>query len=246
MKTTLYILLFQCIAICIFSDSARAQRQNKDERTVLRITKKNAALLDSINQLLVVFNETPEINSATLVALEKKDKHWSVISKPMLAGIGRNGFAAPNEKREGDGKSPTGFFRLGQLFCYEKIVNTRMPYIQTTEEDKWIDDPGSADYNHHIRGISTAKSYENLKLNNNAYKYCMVIEYNMHPVIKGMGSAIFFHINENENPNPTEGCVALNQQDMEWVLNWMNPESKPSILMGNEKVLITGTDRKKH
>jgi L,D-peptidoglycan transpeptidase YkuD (ErfK/YbiS/YcfS/YnhG family) len=62
----------------------------------------------------------------------------------------------------------------------------------------------------------------------------------MHPIVKGLGSAIFVHLSEGENPNPSAGCVVVTQSDMEGLLKWMTPESKPSILMGNEKVLMSG------
>lgn len=240
MRYLLYILLFQCLIICQFNEKAKGQSLGNPAKKALRIVKRNAVLLDSINQLLIVFNETPGQNSAVLVAMEKENKNWRVISKPMPVGIGHKGFAAPNAKREGDNQSPTGFFRLGQLFCYDKVVNTRMPYIQTTSEDKWIDDPNSADYNRYIRGETQANSYEKLKIRSDEYKYCMAIEYNMHPVVKGLGSAIFLHLSEGEQPNPSAGCVVVTQRDMEGLLKWMNPDLKPSILMGNEKVLMAG------
>jgi L,D-peptidoglycan transpeptidase YkuD (ErfK/YbiS/YcfS/YnhG family) len=176
--------------------------------------------------------------------MEKKGKQWHIIHVPMSAGIGRKGFAAPGNKREGDQKSPAGFFRLGQLFCYEKGVDTRMPFIQSTPEDKWIDDPNSPDYNRYIRGTTSAKSYEKLLLNGNDYRFCMSIEYNMHPVVKGMGSAIFLHLSEGKTINSSSGCVVLLQKDMEQLLRWMKPELKPSILMGNEKVLVGGLKKK--
>lgn len=240
MRFILYILLFQCLIICRFSEPAIGQTLVNSSEKALLIVKRNAVLLDSTLQLLLVFNETPEQNSAVLVAMEKKNKVWQVIYKPMPVGIGRKGFAAPHAKREGDQLSPTGFFRLGHLFCYDKIVNTRMPFIQTTPEDKWIDDPNSADYNRYIRGETAAKSYENLKIRSDEYKYCMAIEYNTHPVVKGMGSAIFLHLSEGEKPNPSAGCVVLTEKDMGRLLKWMKPKSKPSILMGNEKVLMAG------
>jgi len=62
----------------------------------------------------------------------------------------------------------------------------------------------------------------------------------MHPVIKGKGSAIFLHISEGETINSSSGCVVLLQKDMESLLKWLNPEMKPSVLMGNEKVLDGG------
>ena len=240
MRFLLYILLFQSLLICQFTESVSGQIPGNPAKKALHIVKKNAVLLDSIHQLLVVFNETPGQNSAVLVAMEKKAKEWQIISTPIPVGIGRKGFAAPNAKREGDNQSPTGFFRLGQLFCYDKVVNTRMPFIQTISEDKWIDDPNSADYNQYIRGGTQAKSFENLKIRSDEYKYCMAIEYNMHPVVKGLGSAIFVHLSEGEKPNPSAGCVVLTQKDMEGLLKWMKPASKPSILMGNEKILMAG------
>lgn len=236
----MYIMLFQFLIICQFNEPAYGRVPVDPAKKALQIVKKNAVLLDSISQLVVVFNEIPGQNSAVLVTMEKDNKNWRVIFKPIPTGIGRKGFAAPNEKREGDNQSPTGFFRLGQLFCYDEDVNTRMPFIRTTSEDKWIDDPGSADYNHYIRGATTANSFEKLKIRSDEYKYCMAIEYNMHPVVKGFGSAIFLHLSEGEKPNPSSGCVVVTQSDMEGLLKWMNPESKPSILMGNEKVLMSG------
>jgi len=235
-----YILLFQCLIICQFNESANGQAPGSPAKKALRIVKINDGLLDGIKQLLVVFNETPEQNSAVLVAMEKKNKHWQVIFNPVPVGIGRKGFAAPDAKREGDQLSPSGFYHLGQLFCYDKVVDTRMPFIQTTSEDKWIDDPNSADYNRHIRGGTKAKSFENLKIRSDEYKYCLVIKYNMHPVVKGLGSAIFVHLSEGEKPNPSAGCVVVIKNDMEDLLKWMKPESRPSILMGNEKVLMSG------
>ncbi|MDD2307516.1 MAG: L,D-transpeptidase family protein [Prolixibacteraceae bacterium] len=244
-KSIIYFFLFQSFVVCIFNVSASGIDPETQEKKAFRIVKQNAALLDSINQLLVVFNETAERNLATLVAMEKKGSQWHVASAPMQAGIGRKGFAAPNAKREGDNQSPTGFFRLGKMFCYEKEVDTKMPFIQSTPEDKWIDDPNSPDYNRYIRGTTNAKSYEKLLLNGNDYRYCMVIEYNTHPVVKGNGSAIFLHLSEGQEINSSSGCVVILQKDMEQLIKWMNPELKPSILMGTKKDLISGLKIKK-
>ena len=242
MRSLLYILLFQFLIICQLKESAYAEASGNPAKKALQIVKKNAVLLCSINQLLVVFNETPDQNSAVLVAMEKRNKNWQIFATSMPVGVGHNGFAAPKAKREGDNESPTGLFRLGQLFCYDKVVNTRMPFIQTTSEDKWIDDSNSADYNRYVRGSTQAKSYENLKISGDEYKYCMVVDYNMDPVVKGMGSAIFLHLSSGDKPNPSAGCIVMIKKDMEELLKWMNPELKPSILMGNVKILMSGLE----
>ena len=82
--------------------------------------------------------------------------------------------------------------------------------------------------NTYVRGATQAKSYENLLLSSIDYKYCMVIEYNTNPVIKGKGSAIFFHITSNQYP-PTAGCVAVKEQDMLRILAWLDPRKKKYI-----------------
>ena len=222
-------ILFSC-------NSFSAQSYDTAFKNALLIAAHNKSKLDNSEQLLVVYNYRPESYSAFLVALEKKGQKWVVKYTPTEAGIGKNGFASPITKREGDGKSPTGIFRLGKLFTYEKQLNTLLDYQQTSKEDKWIDDPNSDDYNKYVKGATNAKSYENLLLKNDAYKYCMVIEYNSNPVIKGKGSAIFFHLGVKK-PYFTAGCVAINEENMKLIINWLNPKLNPTIIMGTFTVL---------
>ena len=73
-------------------------------------------------------------------------------------------------------------------------------------------------------------------LNNDAYKYCTVIEYNANPIVKEKGSAIFFHLGIKK-PYSTLGCVAINEESMKLMVNWLDPKQNPSIIMGNLDVL---------
>ena len=225
--------------LLLFSFITCGQNMKEHRKITLQIVNENNHLLNNCKQLLVVYNEKPEDHRAVLAVLEKKDKGWKHKLNPVHAEVGKKGFAESNKKIEGDGKSPTGLFTLGHLFSYEKAVKTKMPYSQTTEEDKWIDDPDSKDYNRYVRGETNAKSHENLKLQNDFYKYCMVINYNTNPAVKGKGSAIFFHLSEDP-PGSTAGCVSIAEKNMLWILEWMNPELNPSILMGNKKELAAG------
>jgi len=206
---------------------------------VLVIAERNEKKLENVDQLLVVYNYQQENYSATLVALEKKGGDWALKFDTKEVGIGKNGFAPSLAKREGDGKSPTGIFRLGKLYTYEKELKTLLDYQETTADDKWIDDPNSTDYNTHVTGFTTAKSYENLLLSNDAYKYCMVIEYNTNPIIKGKGSAIFFHL-AVKKPYFTAGCVAIDEENMKLMVNWLDPKLNPTIIMGNLNDLKNG------
>ena len=53
-------------------------------------------------------------------ALGKCNDHWNLVSGPIEAVIGENGFAPPGEKREGDGRTPSGIFSLNRTFGYDK------------------------------------------------------------------------------------------------------------------------------
>lgn len=227
--------LFLFISL-IFSQYAISQTAELNKNDVLRLVDNHKQSLDTIQQLLLVINNNDTSNMATLVALEKRNKKWRLKFNPMVASIGRNGFALPGEKVEGDGKSPTGVFALGQLFSYENIVNTSLPFIQTIEDDIWIDDTNHKDYNKYIKGNTTATSFEHLHLAGVYYKYCMVIEYNTNPVIKGKGSAIFFHV-ADAYYKPTAGCVAIQETDMNKILSWLKPNVGKAILMGNRNNL---------
>jgi L,D-peptidoglycan transpeptidase YkuD (ErfK/YbiS/YcfS/YnhG family) len=223
--------IFFAIAI-LFSQYSFCQSIDISKNEVLSIIEKNKQDLDSVQQLLIVVNDNDTSNKAVLVALEKRNKKWKIKYKPMRASIGRNGFALCGKKLEGDGKSPTGIYNLGQLFSYESNINTELPFIQTTEDDKWIDDTNHSDYNRYVKGNTTAASFEHLHLSGIYYKYCMVIEYNTHPVVKGKGSAIFFHVADS-NYSPTAGCVAIKEADINKILYWLKPNLNKAILMGN-------------
>lgn len=231
-NVVLVYILFSCINLF-------AQTNNSAFENALSIVKQNKNQLDNVSQLLVVFNYKPESFTPVFIALERKGENWVVKQSPIEAGIGKNGFALPLQKVEGDGKSPTGIFKLGKLFSYEKQLKTLLENQQTTKEDKWIDDVNSPDYNKHIIGSTDAKSYENLLLKNDAYKYCMVIEYNTNPILKGKGSAIFLHLATKE-PNYTAGCVAIDEAIMKQLIHWLDPKQNPRIIMGNLDVLKVG------
>ena len=225
--------------VLLFSYNLRAQTNGTMVEEALMIAEHNKVKLANIDQLLVVYNYQAESYNAFIVALEKRDEKWVLKFEPKEVGIGKKGFAPPFAKLEGDGKSPTGIFRLGKLYSYEKQLNTLLENQQSTANDKWIDDPNSKDYNTYVNGNTSAKSYENLLLNNDAYKYCMVIEYNTNPIIIGKGSAIFFHLGVKK-PYFTAGCVAIDEESMQLLINWLDPKLNPSIIMGNLAVLKSG------
>ncbi len=187
-------------------------------------------------QVLLVAEESILCFTLTRVYfLEKTNGEWTQTMEPLRAVIGKNGFAAPGEKREGDGKTPSGLFRLGTAFGYPEKVDTKMPYRQALNDDIWVDDPEAADYNRWVKKEQTqANSYETLKRDDPLYEYAIVIEYNTDPVIKGHGSAIFLHIRAGYG-EPTAGCVAVSKENMLRLLSRLDPEKQPVILINPDQ-----------
>ena len=91
----------------------------------------------------------------------------------------------------------------------------------------WCDDTNSKYYNKIVK-LPFRLSAEKLWLKENIYDLIIVINYNLNPVIKNKGSAIFIHIATNDF-KPTAGCVALQKDDLIKVLSMMDSKTKISL-----------------
>ena len=195
----------------------------------------NAQIGES-KQLIFATNRDPSSFVVTIHALERDNGIWRLVIPVFTGSIGERGFAAIDDKREGDGKSPSGIFPLGIAFGYDPSVETKMPYRQATADDFWVDDVNSEDYNKWVKGEPNAASWEKMKRDDDRYKYGIVIEYNMHPIVKGKGSAIFLH--EWNEGDSTLGCVSISEEMILKILGWLDPAKRPLIIMGTESGLF--------
>jgi L,D-peptidoglycan transpeptidase YkuD (ErfK/YbiS/YcfS/YnhG family) len=235
-KTRLIIGLFPFIASSFLLSSCCFVSPTIKKNDLKALLSPYENRIEQSTQMILVRERKCLFSSGYFVyTVEKRHDHWEWVSKPMKASIGKNGFALPGEKREGDGKTPSGIFSLKHTFGYDKTVETKMPYRQATEEDLWVDDPNAPDYNQWVKqGETNATSYEKMKREDDQYKYGIVIEYNTDPVIKGHGSAIFFHVWKGKG-FPTAGCVAVSEEDMIKIFEWLDPNAFPLIIMGIKK-----------
>ena len=87
----------------------------------------------------------------------------------------------------------------------------------------WCDDSNSSYYNRLIKFPFPNKA-EKLYLKRNIYDLILVINYNMRPIIKNKGSAIFLHI-ANKTFSPTQGCVAISKKDFLKILPLINKKT---------------------
>jgi L,D-peptidoglycan transpeptidase YkuD (ErfK/YbiS/YcfS/YnhG family) len=193
-----------------------------------------ARLGPQVRQALVVEAAQPGSSQGRLAAWEYGPAGWRRVLGDLAVVIGRNGFALPGAKREGDGKTPQGIYALGLTFGYADTTVGAMPYRQATAEDYWVDDPLSPQYNRWVHGRPPAASYEQLRRGDSLYKYGIVIEYNTAPVVTGLGSAIFVHVWDGPGVG-TAGCVAMAESDLLAVLAWLDPTGNPVIALGEQQ-----------
>ena len=139
------------------------------------------------------------------------------------AGIGK-------KKREGDNVTPTGTFKIVKIYYRRdrvKKISSKLRLIEITKNMGWCDDPNSKNYNKLIN-LPSKYSHEKLFKKNNIYNVIVVLNYNMKPVIKNKGSAIFIHI-AKKNYQPTQGCIALKKNDLLKLLSKIRKNIKIKI-----------------
>ncbi len=132
--------------------------------------------------------------------------------------LGKNG--RTHQKREGDGKSPIGRWKLEVLnFRPDKLLRlrTRLPARALKKRDGWCDANGNRNYNRPIR-LPFEASHEILWRDDEAYDLLVTTDHNQRPRTQGGGSAIFFHV-IRKGATGTEGCIALSEKHLRAVLS---------------------------
>lgn len=158
-----------------------------------------------------------------------ENNRWRGIYTRVDAIVGRSGIAPQGQKKEGDGRTPSGTFELGPAFGYAPSIETRLDYRQADTNDFWVDDPASAQYNQWVHGTPQASSWEDMRRKDDLYKMGIVIGYNTAPIVPGAGSAIFMHIWRRYD-HPTAGCVALSQKNLRRILRHLDKNLNPVIV----------------
>jgi L,D-peptidoglycan transpeptidase YkuD (ErfK/YbiS/YcfS/YnhG family) len=208
---------------------------------IKKFIEHHSSQIGESQQLIFATNRDSTSSIVAIHAVERNNGGWRLVFPAFKGSVGEKGFAAMGDKREGDGKSPSGVFPLGIAFGYEPSVATKMPYRQATEDDFWVDDVNSEDYNKWVKGKPNAASWEKMRRDDDQYKYGVVIEYNTNPIVKGKGSAIFLHV--WRDGGPTLGCVSMPEEMVLKILGWLDPAKKPLIIMGTKSELRTMTSR---
>jgi L,D-peptidoglycan transpeptidase YkuD (ErfK/YbiS/YcfS/YnhG family) len=144
--------------------------------------------------------------------------------------VGRAGIV--RAKREGDGGTPAGIFRLRTARYRPDRLSpaTGLPLLPIAPQDGWCDDPQDSAYNTLVR--LPHPGAETLWRDDHAYDALVVIGWNDAPVVPGAGSAIFLHVMRTDDagqPRPTSGCVSLKIEHLLAVLAACTPATRIRI-----------------
>jgi L,D-peptidoglycan transpeptidase YkuD (ErfK/YbiS/YcfS/YnhG family) len=133
------------------------------------------------------------------------------------------------KKREGDNITPKGTYKILNIYYRKdriKKISSKLKLIAITKQMGWCDDPDSKYYNKLIK-LPTEYSHERFFRKDNVYDLVLALNYNMKPIIKNKGSAIFIHVAKKNNK--TAGCIALSKVDLINLVKKIDKKTKIKI-----------------
>lgn len=143
--------------------------------------------------------------------------------------LGKGGVRS--RKREGDGASPRGTWRtVRALYRADRSSRPRsgLDMRAIKPADGWCDAVRDRNYNRPVQHPYPA-SAERLWREDRLYDVVVVLDHNQQPRIRGHGSAIFLHV-RRPGSAPTEGCVALEPNDLRRLLRVLVPGRRLIIM----------------
>jgi len=212
------------------------------------VSEAGVSPLDGARQLVLVVADGWSSVPAVLQRYERDGDTvpWRPIGKRIQVSLGRSGQgwgiglhpeearrSGEPEKREGDGRAPTGAFELVSCFAYapEELTGTVMPVLKADSELVCVDDSSSRYYNEVFPGNVPDKDWnsaEDMLRKDGLYRYGVVVAHNMNPPLPGRGSCIFLHV-ERSPGAPTAGCTAMKQSAVKELILWLDPAARPML-----------------
>ena len=197
------------------------------------ITEKDIQNIASLGFDHVIIVDSDTNSGAKVYCYQKTAKGywWNIAGegKPITdqAYIGTGG--ADFEIKRGSKKTPMGFYSVGDGFYIDDKPDTTYPMFQITDKTYWVDDPKSKFYNKKVEGTDKKDwtSADHMISSADAYKYGLVIEFNTSSPDPKMASSIFMHCGNSV----TEGCIAMPENIMKAILEWLDKDSNVYTLI---------------
>ncbi len=200
--------------------------------------------LPACRQLLRVESPAWSATTGTLTlwTRDKAGAPWRQEGAAIPVVLGRNGMrwgrglhAAPRGvavKREGDGCSPAGIFRLDAAFGAMPAAQSgavRWPWRQMTATHAGVDDSKSRYYNRVVDAAAVKEDWtsaENMIPGSGVYRRGIIVQHNWQQT-PGAGSCIFLHIRSRK---PTAGCTAMREKEILRLIAWLDPACHPLLV----------------
>ena len=143
--------------------------------------------------------------------------------------VGKRGIG--NKKKEGDLITPIGLYKIKYILYRKdrvKKIHSKLKKVIIKKNMGWCDDPNSEKYNKLINLPFNFK-YEKLFKKENTYDIILVLNYNMNPIKKNKGSAIFIHV-VKKNYRKTKGCIAIGKTQLLKIIKKIKNNTKVKIV----------------
>ena len=158
-----------------------------------------------------------------------KNKILSYGNYKVKCAVGKRGIGI--KLKEGDLITPKGIYKITKIFIRKdriKNLRTKIKTFPIKKKMGWCNDPNSKSYNKLVK-YPFNSTFEKLFRKDNIYDVIIVLNYNMKPIIKNKGSAIFLHISK-KNYSSTEGCIAINKSHIKKLLTLISKSTKVKIV----------------
>jgi L,D-peptidoglycan transpeptidase YkuD (ErfK/YbiS/YcfS/YnhG family) len=149
-------------------------------------------------------------------------------AQTLPVALGRGGVKA--NKREGDGASPRGTFRLKRLWWRadrHPRPRTLLPVRRIRPDDGWCEDSSDRHYNRRV-AVPKGSKADRLTRADALYDFIIELDHNTRPRVSGRGSAVFIHV-ARPGFAPTAGCVALAMPALRRLIERAGPRTRISI-----------------
>jgi len=159
----------------------------------------------------------------------KKNSYLEYKNLKFRCALGKAGIQ--KKIKEGDNITPKGTYKILSIYYRQdriKKINCSIKKIKITKKIGWCDDSKSKYYNKQIK-LPCRLSHEILYRKDHIYDIVCVINYNINPIIKRKGSAIFLHVAKNKYQQ-TKGCIALKKNHLLQLLPLINKNTKIKII----------------
>jgi D-alanyl-D-alanine dipeptidase len=234
-------LIFLFILAAMFMP-ANAQETKSKPQSKVAVPEPYRELLHKAQQMLVVTTPGWDNVDGSMRLFEKHDGKWQPVGDAFPIVVGKSGLgwdgiteaasaAAERVKKEGDGRSPAGVFKISELFGFEPSMEAKLPYQPLTEYVECVDDKSSMSYNQivDLKEVPHPDWNSSEKMRTiEQYQIGAVVDYNS-PKVPGAGSCIFLHIWKGPGRG-TAGCTAMNEAKVRELAGWLDAKKNPVLV----------------